>query len=388
MKLPLSYSMRNILRRPWRTGMTILGLAVVIFAIVLMLGLSRGMMVRLDVSGEPENLLLISRKGQNIMFSAIEEEDVVHLYSLPDIATGASGDLLVSPELMHVSFVGADANGKSARTPVSVRGVQKVAFQVHQKLQVTEGKRPTEPFDILAGETAHIKLGLPKEALAVGKTVTFEKKDWKVAGRFKAEGSVVESELWVDEADLHTVLRRRTHSFAVVRFKDATSALNATSLFSQTGAIERLFKGWRETAYYDEVSASLQWVYYLSVFMVGAIAIAGSMIGVNTMYTAIIGRMREMATQRVLGFSQVDIVIGLLIESTLIALIGGLIGATAGFIANGLPMKMSQGAFTLTVDGTVFAASLLLALFIGTLGALLPAGKALRMTIVEALRYE
>ena len=122
--------------------------------------------------------------------------------------------------------------------------------------------------------------------------------------------------------------------------------------------------------------------------MVGAVSVAGILIGLNTMYTAIINRMKEIATMRVLGFSKTTILTGFVIESLTICLIGGAIGALAGFAINGLPMKLSYGAFYLVVDAQVIGAGMALAAIIGVVGALLPAMRGLRLSIIETIRHE
>ncbi len=387
MGLPLSYSLRNIARRPWRTGMTVAGVAVVVFAAVLMLALSRGLVERLEATGEPENLLAISRVGQSNLFSSITEDEVVHLWSLPGVAKSADGVPLVSPELMHVPFVEAGSGGRLRRAPVHVRGVTAVAFEVHKSVRLTAGRLPETSFEILAGRTAHSKLGVPPEALDVGGTVSFENRKWTICGTFEAGGALSESELWIRESDLLTVLRRRTHSFVVVRFEDAGKVEEALRQFERSGAVERYFKGWSEVSYYREFMGALAWLRWLSIFMVAATAIAGALIGVNTMYSAVVSRLGEIAVQRVLGFGRFDIAMSFLIEAVVISLAGGVLGVAAGLLADDIPMTLSQGAFFLVVDGRVMAAGLGLSVVIGVVGALLPAIKGLRMGIVEAMRH-
>jgi len=384
--LPASYALRNLWRRPRRTAMTVAGVAVVILASVLMLALSRGLFARLETTGEAENLLAISRKGQNTMFSSIEDDELVHLGSLPGVAQGPDGQLLVSPELMHVSFVArADA---PRPVPVSLRGVKPVAYAVHRSVRVTAGRLPEADFEVLAGRMAHVKLGAPPAALAPGKTLRFEGRDWTVVGRFEAGEGLFEAEIWTREEDLQTVLRRRTHSVAVTRFEDAGKVAAALPRFQTSGAAERFFKAWGEREHYAETTRTLAWVFWLSVFMVAAITVAGALLGVNTMYTAILHRRREIATQRVLGFGGLDILKSLLVESMAMALAGGAIGAALGLLLNDIPLRFSQGAFFLRVDGPVVAVALALAALIGAAGALLPGIRVLRMPVVGALSHE
>jgi putative ABC transport system permease protein len=368
--------------------MTVAGIALVVFASVLILSLSRGLARRVGDTGEAENLLVISKKGQNIMFSSVEEDSVVHLASLPGVAHGLDGRPLVSPELMHVSYVEGRAGDKQSRSPVQIRGVQPVAWEVHRDIRVTDGRLPEGPFELLAGCSAHVKLGLPPESMAGGKTIRFDNRDWTISGRFEAGGSIVESEVWAHEADLQTVLRRRSHTFAVVRLESPEAMDEALRQFHQPTPVEALFTAWSEPDYYAEFTQILDWIFWLSLFMVGAIAVAGALAGINTMYTAIINRMGEIATLRVLGFARRDILASLTLESLALSLTGGALGVAAGFLIHGLPMRMSQGAFYLVVDGPVLAAALGLALFIGLAGALLPSFRGLRLTIVQAFRGE
>jgi len=393
MRLPLSYPLRNLRRRPIRTAMTLGGIAVVVFAAALMIALSRGVLKRLDVTGEPQNLLVISRAGQNVMFSSITEDELVQLVSLPGVASGASGGKLVSPEIMHGAFVAMgpapekEEEADLRRPPVYVRGVGGIGYDVHKSVKIVEGGLPEKEFELVAGPTVHVKMGVPKEAIRVGATVHFEGKTWTICGLFDANGGIIESELWAREQDLMTVLRRRTHTFACVRFDSAQRVDEALKMFRTSGAIERFFKGWPERDYYRNYTKALSWLFWLSLFMVAAITLAGALIGINTMYTALVSRMDEIGTLRVLGYQRADIVTALLVESVAMALMGSMIGLAASVAVNGLPMCVSQGAFTLVVDWQVVVAGLLLALFIGIVGALLPTIKGLRMSIIRALKY-
>jgi putative ABC transport system permease protein len=366
--------------------MTVAGVAGVVLASVLMLALSRGLFARLDTTGEAENLLAISRKGQSTIFSSIEDDELVHLGNLPGIARGPDGDPLVSPELLHVPFVSRP--GAEGHRPVSLRGVKPVAYAVHRSVRVTAGRLPEADFELLAGRTAHVKLGAPAGVLEPGKTLRFEGREWTVVGRFEAGGGLLESELWAREEDVQTVLRRRTHSLVVARFGDAGQVAAALPQFGTSGAAERFFKAWGEREHYAEATRTFAWVFWLSVFMVAAIASAGALLAVNTMVTSVLHRRREIATQRVLGFGGADIAASLLVESLAMALAGGAIGAGLGLLLDDIPLRFSQGAFFLQVDGVVVAAALGLSALVGVTGALHPAVRILRMPVIGALSHE
>jgi ABC-type lipoprotein release transport system permease subunit len=262
-----------------------------------------------------------------------------------------------------------------------------VAYAVHRTVRVVEGRLPENDFELMAGVTAHVKLTVPAERLAVGQTVRFENRDWKICGRFAAGGAIIESEVWVREEDLQTVMRRRSHSFVVARFESPAAAGAALAEFRQSGAAERYFKAWPEAEYYREFTQSLSWVFWLSVSMVAAVVLAGSLIGMNTMYTCIITRLGEIGALRVLGFSRRSILWAAAVESVIMALLGGVVGVSLGVLVDDLPMRFSHGAFYLSVGPPVMLAGLGLSLLIGLLGMLFPVCKGLRLGIVDALRH-
>jgi len=386
-KLPIPYALRNLRRRPWHSFMTVAGVGVIVFASAVMLSLNRGLARRIGASGEERNILVISRSGQNIMFSSITEDELVHLSTMPGIALDAFGLPLVSPEVMHMSIVEGSSPDGPRRAPVYLRGITPLAYEVHRSIRIAEGRIPEEENELLVGMTSHIKLGLPEEALAPGRTLRFENEDWVVAGRFEAGGSLIESEIWMDSDTLKRVLRRSSDTFAVVRMTDREASEGAMALFHKTGALERYFKGWPEKDYYLEFGTALSWVLLLSLVMVVIIALAGAMIGANTMYTAVLNRMREIATYRVLGFRKGDILVSFLAESTVLGFTGGVVGIACGAGVNGLPLRLSYGAFYLVADATVLGAGLALSFVIGFAGGLFPALKGLRMTVMDGLRH-
>lgn len=389
MRLPFLYSVRNACRRPWRSVLTAGGVGIVVFSAVIMLSLAFGMQGRLVSTGEPENILLISRKGQNIMFSSLEADEIAHLLGIPGVERTPTDALLISQEIMHMCWVDTEGvpRDDGRRALVYVRGVDPIALDVHRRISVIDGHFPETEQQVMVGSTAFVKLGVSREDIRVGREVTFEGETWTVCGIFEAGGALVESELWVRSVDLMTALRRRTSTFAAVRFESAAKAREGLALFDDAGALSRYFKGWFENDYYREFTGTLNWVYWLASIMVAAVAVAGLLIGVNTMYTTVVTRARETGTHRVLGYSRIDVSLSLVIESLLISAVGGAVGVLLGFVVQDLPIRTSQGAFFLRVNAPVVACGLGLSVLIGILGALAPLAKLMRMSVVEALRY-
>lgn len=378
----VKYSIRNLFRRKWRTLMTIGGMFLSVFAIVLMFSLSRGLSIRAAATGSDENILLLSRKGKSVMFSAIEDDELVHLMQLKNIAKDTNGNLLISPEVMHVSIV-TEESGKGA--PIGIRGVKNIGYDVHRNVKVIEGNLPEEDNEIMIGKTVYLKMGLPEDSLKIGDKVGFEKESWKICGKFSAENSMFESEIWTSDTALMTLLKRRSHTFAVITFESRKDAEMAISVFRQEGAVSRFFKGWIEKQYYHDFSRNVQWIVWISFITSLSVLMAAILIGINTMYTSIMNRMREFGTLRVLGFRRRDIIATLTFESILLSLFGGLMGIILGMFLDGIPIKLANSAFSLLVDQTVIFTALSVSIFIGILGALLPAVHIIRTGILSSL---
>ena len=363
--------------------MTVGGLFLSVFAIILMFSLSRGLALRAAATGEDDNILVLSIKGKSVMFSSMEEDEMVNLMQLPGIAQDTNGNPLISPEVMHVAVVNNEDSKYEA--PINIRGIKNIALDVHRIVNLVEGNLPEEDNDIIVGKTVYIKMGMPEDKLQVGNTVKFENQEWYICGRFDANNSMLESEIWCKDNDLMTVLKRRTPTFAVINFQNTDAANKALGAFTNKASISRFFKGWIESSYYQDFSKNLQWIVWISFITSVAVLAAAILIGINTMYTSIMNRMREFGTLRVLGFSRRDIVATLLFESIFLASASGCLGIAAGMILNGVPIKIANSAFSLLVDGSVIIIGLSVSILIGFLGALMPSMHIIKTAIINAL---
>jgi putative ABC transport system permease protein len=383
------YTGRNLIRRPWRSAMTVAGITGVVFAVVLMLMLARGLFTRVAATGEAANLVVISRTGQSIVLSALFDEDVALLVALQGIGRDAADRLLISPELVHLAFVEAAApSGAVARAgaPLTVRGIRPIALEVHRSIEVTAGRMPLHANEVMVGSTAASKLGLPPGALVPGSVLQFEGFRWVVCGVFTAAGSLFESEVWLREADLMAALQRATHSCAVVRFVTPAAAQTALLAWAQPGPLANTFSAWLEPAYYRNYAQALSWILWLAWTFALAIGAAGALIGMNTMYTNVIARRREIATLRVLGFRRATIAVMLAAEAVALTLLAGIGGVVLGRVLDAMPLTLAQGAFLLQLDAVVVGVALGLALVIGLIGVAPPAFRVLHGNLLENTR--
>jgi putative ABC transport system permease protein len=278
----------------------------------------------------------------------------------------------------------------STRMPqVLVRGVTPQAFLVHSQARVVEGRAPEAGRDeILVGALAATKLALPDERLNVGQTLWFDDRTWTVVGRFEAPGTVMESEIWVPLSDLQIAAKRDNLSCVVLTLDDGVAGAEFDDV--DAFARQRLdleLVAMRETDYYRNLSAFYRPIQIMVWTTAALIALGGLLGGLNTMYAAFAGRVREIGSLQAIGFARGAIIVSLSQESLLAAAGGTLLAAIVALATfDGIHVRFSMGVFGLRVDSTVLALGLLAGLVLGILGALPPAWRALRLPIAEALK--
>lgn len=385
MSLPISYSFRNIFQRKTRTFLTLLGILTVSTIAGLMLSFTRGMIAGIKNSGSKDNIILLSRKAQTQMFSSIPPADLVPLESLEHVKRTEDGAAYISPEVLHGALLTFPDSAVAGERAASVRGVTAAAFLVHEQVKLIEGERPAAGNRVAVGRLAHVRIGVPKELLAVGKTIRFASTDWKVTGVFAAPGTMMESEIWTDARELMEAIRRKTYSSISIKLDSETNVPAAlASLKRRTDVLTNAFA---EVEFYAGYAETFNRIVHLAYVAAVILTLGGFFIGLNTMYAAMRARIREFATLRVLGFSRANILLAVVMESVLIAVPAGIIAALLTSLVSGVPMRMSQRAFIVVTDASIIAVVIGMALAIGVFGALLPAVRSLRMTIVDGLRH-
>jgi len=321
------------------------------------------------------------------MASILTRDEAKIIAEAPGVAR-KNGKPLVSPEL----FVMVNLPKRSTNTDANVpmRGIEQTAFDVRDEVKIIEGRKfhPGRN-EVIVGRAAHYQFG----GTDLGTEMVFGQNRWKVVGIFEAEGSISESEIWADAAVLAPAYRRgSSYQNAVVRlaspgnyqtFKDSLMTDPRVSL-----------KIVRETEYYAEQSRTLvRIVNFLAGIVTTLMGLAAIFGALNTMYTAVAARAREIATLEAIGFRGAPIVISVLIESIVLAVLGGVIGALGawlafdGFRAATLNWQtFSQVAFSFDVNGPLLVRGIVSAVVIGVIGGLFPAIRAARLPVAVALR--
>jgi ABC-type antimicrobial peptide transport system permease subunit len=385
--IPWEYAVRNLLRRPGRSALTLLALTTVILLVLVVVGFIRGLETTLGVSGDPAVVLVHSRGTQeNLEYSSIEASVPSLLAASLDVFQQRYGTKYVSPEVFLGTNVARDES--DGVTFGLVRGVTPNALLVRRAVQIVAGDWPG-PGEILVGRLAAAKLGWSEDDVAIGRTLRFEGHTWRVSGHFAARGAVFESEIWCLLEEMQLALKRQDLSLVALALRPdlpPAKSMGRISLFAKE-RVDLELDAMQEQEYYANQNAHYRPMRALAWMVVGMIAGAGVFAGLNTMYGAIAGRVRELATLQTVGFSRRAIVLSVVQEATLLAAAAGIVAAVLALsLVNGVAVRFTMAAFALRIDSIVVLAGCATALILGVLGALPPALRALRLPIVEGLK--
>lgn len=380
--LPWEYGVRNLLRRPSRSALTLGALTIVVLLIFVVVGFIRGLERSLAVSGDPQVVLVYSLGAEdNIENSAVAART-------PGLLTASVTGIQKRFEVAHVSpelYLGTRIDAGNQHEALGlVRGVTSTAPLVRRHVRLTDGRWP-EAGEVLVGRLAAAKMGVQPEVLAIGKPVQFEGRTWTISGHFMAGGSAFESELWCRLPDFQQALKRQDLSVVAVLLRPGVSP-SSVVLFCKE-RIDLELQAASETAYYASLQKHYQPVRMLAWLVVWLIAGAGVFAGLNMMYGAVAGRVREIATLQAVGYRRRAILISLIQEGVLLAAAASfLAGLVALFWINGQAVRFTMGAFTLEVDRVALLVGSGVGLMLGIVGAIPPAIKALRLSVAESLK--
>ncbi len=385
-RLPWEYAVRNLFRRPLRTGLTFVGLTTVILLVFVVVGFIRGLTKSLVVSGDKATAVVYSQgMGANLEYSSIamRTSDLVPA-SVAGVAE-RSGRRSVSPEL----YLGTEITLPSRRTPSLglVRGVTPGVLLVRRTVELESGAWPALS-EVIVGRLAAAKLGVSPQELAIGKSIEMESRTWRISGVFSAAGAAFESEIWCGLEELQQAMKRQDISLVALSWGQGEPRelfANLDEFCQERKDLE--LQAMNEIDYYASLQKDYAPIMYLSWLVVALIAGAGVLAGLNTMYGAVIGRIRELSTLQTIGFSRRAILISLLQEGLLLAAAASLAatGLAITFI-NGASIRFTMGAFTLNIDNVSILIGCGVGLALGLLGTIPAAIRGLRMPIVEGLK--
>src|SRR4029077_2847417 len=387
MAIPLVYNVRSVKARWTSTIVAVVGIAGTVGVFVAMLSLARGFKATLVSSGSADNALITRAGATSEMTSGVSIDSVKVIQDAPGIARGAEGPLL-TPEAVLMAPIPLRSTGTDAN--VELRGVAPNVFAIRSNVKIIEGRmfRPGVS-EIIVGKNAKATYS----GLTLGSTIGLGSVRWQVVGIFDAGGSAFDSEVWGDAHLLNGAYKRPdTFSQSVTVHLTSPGALQ--QLRDSLTADPRLnVDVTREIDYYSKQSTRMTTLITILGGFVAAIMAIGAVFGaLNTMYSAVAERGREIATMRALGFGAAAVVFSFLIEALLISFVGGGIACLAVLPLNGLTTStmnfqtFSNLAFAFMITPELLVKGIVFALVMGVIGGLLPAVRAARLPVATALR--
>jgi len=385
MAIPIAYNLRNLIVRKTTTVMTALGIGLTVAVLVADLALVEGLRTAFKATGHPLQILVM-RKGSNAeLNSSVTREALQILKANPGIAVNSANEPMASPEVLTV------INLPSVDSPtgmnVTVRGLSQVGVGMRE-LKIQRGRWfQTGQREVVVGKS--VAKRYPNAQL--GKHLRFGRGEWEVVGIIDAGDSAVNGEIWGELNQVSSDFNRQdTVSSVLVRATDAASfqAMKNSLKDDRRLGVDAV----SEREYYEQQTSAGAPLQFFGLLVAVIMAVGSSFAAMNTMYAAVARRATEIGTLRVLGFSRGSILLSFLIESLLLALIGGVLGCLLALPINGVTTGIgsfatfSEIAFDFRVSPSTMLAGIIFALVVGAVGGLFPAGSAARKEILTALR--
>jgi putative ABC transport system permease protein len=386
MKIPFYYSWKSLWARKATSVLTAAGMALVVYVFATALMLTEGLERTLVATGSEDNVKLIRRGAETEVQSSIEREQAAIIESAPEIAYAPNGTKLASKEVLVLMTL--PKRGSDKPSNVTIRGLSEKGLMLRPQVHLIEGRmfRPGSS-EIIAGK----KIAENFKGAGVGETIRFGMRNWTVVGVMDAGNTGFSSEIWGDAEQLMQAFRRTAYSAVVAKLADISLLESFRRRIESDPRMKVEAK--RETVFYAEQSEMMSNFLKILGMTLSVIFSLGAIIGaVITMYGAVASRTREIGTLRALGFQRSGILSAFLFESSLLGLIGGLVGIA---LASGMQFltvstlnwqTFSELAFTFTLTPAIMFQSLAFSLLMGLVGGLLPAFRAARMDLIDALR--
>jgi putative ABC transport system permease protein len=388
--VPVVYNFRSLGVRKVSTSLTALGLALVVFVFATMLMLAAGIRKTLVSTGGEGNAKILRKGAQSEVQSGIQPDQVRVLSASPEVAIGADGQPLVSPELVALIFA-THENPKSDQdgSNVTIRGVGPKAFLAHEKVKLDGRQFAPGTSEIVIGKALVGQFA----GMRAGGSVHFARRDWTVVGVMDSGGSGFDSEIWGDVDQMEDALQRRgAYSSLTVRLRDRADLQPLQARVAadvQTNSLETS----REVDYYEKQSEGLSlFITILGVFVAVIFSLGAALGTMITMYSQVAARTREIGVLRALGFRRRSVLISFLVESLLLALLAGAVGVAGASLWRFVSFStmnfqsFSEVTFQFVLTPKIIVQSLVFAMVMGYAGGLLPAVRAARLPIIDATR--
>jgi putative ABC transport system permease protein len=386
MAIPFSYSVRNLLTRRLTTMLTAGGMALVVFVFSTILMLSDGLRKTLVETGSYDNVVVIRKGSATEVQSGIEREQAYIVETEPEIAIGEDGNKLLAKELVVLINLPKKDGDKPAN--VVIRGIGPNSVPLRAQVRLVEGRLPRlGSTEIIVGRSIYRTF----KNVGINESVLCGLRNWRVVGIFDAGSTAFSSEIWGDADQLMQAFRRPAYSSVIFKLRNSAKFDTIKSRIESDPRLTLEVR--RETKYYSDQSEVMAKFLRILGFSLTLIFSVGAIIGAMiTMYAAVASRTREIGTLRSLGFRRRSIMAAFILESLILGFIGGFAGL---FIASFMQFitistmnfqTFAELAFSFVLTFENMVQAMAFSLIMGILGGVLPAIRASRMNIVEALR--
>lgn len=386
MALPSLYTIRNLWTRRLTTALTALGMALVVYVYATVLMLSEGLRQTLVETGSEANAIAIRKAADTEVQSSVDRNQAAVVESQPEIALSEAGQRLVSKETVVLMVLRQRGSDKPSN--VTLRGIPPQGLELRPQVRLVAGRmfRPGST-EIVAGRRIAERFA----GAGLGETLHFGQQTWTVVGLFEAGSTAFGSEIWGDVDQFMQAFRRNAYSAVLFRLNDPNALDSLRRRLQDDPRLTVELK--RETRFYaeqSEVMARFLRILGLTLSIIFSIgAVLGAMI---TLYASVASRTTEIGTLRALGFCRRDILLAFLYEAGLIGLVGGIAGLALASCMQWLTVStmnwqtFSELSFSFSLTRAIALRALAFSVLMGLAGGLLPAFRAARMQIVDALR--
>lgn len=380
------YSLRNLITRRFTTALTVAGMALVVFAFASVMMLAAGLEKTLVETGSPDNVVVIRRGAGTEVQSGVERSQAAIVETQPEVSYGEGGRPLAAREV--VVLINLQKRVTESPSNVILRGISATSLELRPQVRLVAGRLPRPGLsEIMAGQSIVKRF----KGVQLGGTLSFAARTWTVVGLFDAGNTGFNSEIWGDADQFMQAFRRPIYSCVIFRLRDS-GAFDAVKKRLE-GDPRLTLEAKRETVFYRDQSAALATFLRVLGISLTAFFSFGAVIGAMiTMYAAVANRTAEIGTLRALGFQRTAILFAFLQESLILGFFGGCGGL---FLASFLQFfdisttnfqTFSELAFSFSLTPNIVITAMLFSLFMGFAGGILPALRASRMNLVEALR--
>jgi putative ABC transport system permease protein len=386
MTIPVRYILRSFLSRRLTAGLTVLGIALVVFVFSGVLMMARGIRQALSATGSEENVMILRKAANSETLSIVDREVATWITAMPEVARAAAGTPLSTREVVAIINMNKARGGMSN---VAVRGVEPAAFALRPQVRLAAGRmfRWGMREIVVGGSIAKRFAGA-----RIGERIKFGGDFWTVVGVFDAGGSGFDSEIWGDSNQIKDAFRRLSYSTVTLRLGDPAAFEKFVAAFNADNRLLH-YEPKTERRFFEEQSEMMAaFIRILGLFITVIFSFGATIGAMITMYGAVANRTIEIGTLRALGFRRRSILAAFLGEALLLALLGAAVGLTLASLLQFLTLStlnfasFAELAFSFSLSFSIAADSVAFALVMGLVGGFLPAVRAARLDIIGALR--